>query len=126
MILKVGSSFDWEAYKADETNADTVEALEAMRFTVVGDFPNSQEYNGRKLMLCQLYGNRGDFTSTKPSGWTVAGFEGESIVQSRVLDHLLPNIEITQDENGDDVVTEVPVTDCTGRLCTLAGRNWTY
>lgn len=126
MILKVPTSFDWEAYKADESNADTVEALEAMRFQVNGDYPNSQEYNGKKLMLCQLYGNRGDFTSTKPSTWTVAGFEGESIVQNRVLDHLLPDVVITQDDNGDDVVTEVPITDCTGRLCTIAGRDWTY
>ena len=43
MILKVPTSFDWEAYKADESNADTVEALEAMRFQVNGDYPNSQE-----------------------------------------------------------------------------------
>ena len=122
MILKVPTSFDWEAYKADEANADTVEALEAMRFQVNGDYPNTQEYNGRKLMLCQLYGNRGDFTSTKPSTWTVAAFEGENIVQRRVLDHLLP--DYIEDENGD--LVETPITDCTGRLCTIAGRDWSY
>ena len=126
MILKVNSTFDWETFKEDEANEEVVAALEAMRFQVNGNFPQSKEHNGKKLMLAQAYCNRGDMQSLKPTAWTIAGFEGNAIIQSRVLDHLLPDIEITQDENGDDVVTEVPITDCTGRLPTLFGRSWKY
>ena len=123
MILKVSSTFDWQEFRDDEANAEFVAVLDAMKFYVVMDMPNAIVHNSRKLILCQANANRGDIQSAlNDVDWTIAGFEGQGIIQNRVLSHLLPLVEY--DEDNEPV--EVPITDCTGRLATLAGRDWTY
>ena len=58
--------------------------------------------------------------------WSISAEEGQKIIQNRVLSNLLPDIEITLDENDEEVINEVPITDCTDRLCVVAGHNWKY
>lgn len=122
-IVKVPVSETFEFVDDEDPEAPTSVAddIEALNISFNGILPNSQDFNGRKIVIGLGNCNRGDLQSmiaTQNLDWTISAFEGEAVVQNRVLSHLLPDID--EDDN------EVPITDCTGRLPIIAGHKWTY
>ena len=123
--VPVSENFEFVDDEDPEAPVSVADDIEALRLQFLGMMAGTQEFNGRKLVNGLGYCNRGDlqsFISTHSLDWTISAFEGETVTQNRVLSHLLPDID--EDENGDPVYT--PITDCTGRLNTIAGHEWTY
>ncbi len=123
LILKVPATLNYNEFAEDEANADIVEALEAIDFFVIGQLVGSREYNSRKLLHCIVDSDRDAMQEIITDlDWSISAFEGDAVIQNRVLSHLLPDYVFGEDGEPE----EVPITDCTGRLSTLAGRDWTY
>ena len=101
------------------------EQFDAIRFTMIGQVAATTENAGKNIYHGMANCNRGDLQSliaTNGLDWTVSAFEGNAVIQNRVLSHLLPDIEYDEDENP----VEVPITDCTGRLSSIAGKQWQW
>ena len=131
-ILKVSTTEDFQ-FVDDEDDPDAVvtvlDDIEALGIQFIKQVPGTIANNSKVLWMCLGNCNRGDLSSliaTHSLDWTIAAFEGQKIVQNRVLSHLNPDYDTSYDEDGDEVMTEVPITDCTGRLNKIAGHEWTY
>lgn len=108
-----------------EDSFSVKQQFDAIKFQMIGQVAGTTDNLGKNIYHGMANCNRGDLTSliaTNGFDWTVSTFEKEKVIQNRVLSHLLPDIEIDE----FDVVTEVPITDCTGRLSTISGKSWAY
>lgn len=121
-IIKVPADEQFDFQPDDDPNVVVpYDDIKAMNMVFIDRVAGSQDNLGKKLWLGQANCNRGDLTSfiaTHELDWTVSAFEGEKIIQNRVLSHLLPDV--------DDLGNDVPILDCTDRLNTIAGHKWTY
>jgi len=121
-ILKASTT---ETFELDDTPVEDgrtlKEKFDFIGFTVIGQVPGTIDVNSKRLYLCQAKVTRAILSTLITNnnlGWGIAAFEGRAIIQNRVLSHLLPDV--------DDQGVETPITDCTGRLNTVAGHNWSY
>lgn len=119
--VPVSETFDFVDDEDPEASVSVKDDIDALQLQFTSQVAGTAENAGKKLVMGVGNCNRGDLTSmiaTHNLDWTVSAFEGQTIVQNRVLSHLLPDV----DEDGN----ETPITDCTDRLTIIAGHKWTY
>ena len=127
--VPVAETFDYPKRETEDDPVTAGDDIEALKIQFLGDVPNTREVNGKKLVIGMGSCKQRDLQSmiaTHNLDWTISGFEGKKIVKNRILSHLLPDVVITEDEQGNEVITEVPVTDITNRLPAISGKNWEY